>query len=144
MTRWSPLRLHDGGPCPVGEDDVVRVVIGLPGLTAQLVDAGIKAIKFDWSSFPAEKISTGKFNALPIIAYQVAPPEPRDMQVPWHVLPKEYPFAVRNPDGKAYAIKRNNGRSETAWFMDWCPIRIDQLIGYDPGDKPWDQRPEGV
>lgn len=157
MTQWSELRLHDGGPCPVGGEDEVRIVIGLPGLTAQIVDAGIKAGHFDWSSDPSlRSIGTGKINALPIIAYQVALPEPRDMQVPWHVLPPEYRWAARDEHeyegtemGEGYAFdmppKTLFGR---IWHGGNKPIRIDQLVGYDPGTKPWDQsliqRPEGM
>lgn len=144
MTQWSELRLHDGGPCPVGEDEVVRWICRdwmaseEPRIAGNLI----------WTH---DLLSNQPFD---IIAYQVALPEPRDMQVPWHVLPDGYDWAAVDNDGEANAFNQepHTHMPRRCWTVGATfsgrRIRIDQLIGYDPGTKPWDQsliqRPEGV
>lgn len=134
MTQWSGLRLHDGGPCPVDHGDKV-VPFGKASRDGRVIEMlAAFAGEVCWSH---------------IAAYQVALPEPRDMIVPWHVLPKEYRWAAVDDDGRAYAYEET-----PSCFGNWWKspseshIRIDQLVGYDPGTKPWDQsliqRPEGV
>ena len=78
-------------------------------------------------------------------------PEPRDMQVPWHVIPPEYRWAARDEGGDACTFRGEPVKGQSMWAVGLSEtgfIRIDQLVGYDPGTKPWDQsliqRPEGV
>lgn len=131
MTQWSELRLHDGGPCPVGEMEVVEAVF-IHGNRITVTPIS-EARDLNWNA---------------MIAFRVALPEPRDMQVPWNVLPKEYNRATKGKSERAFVHRNPIQKDEHfgMWLSDDM-IRIDQLVGYDPGTKPWDQsliqRPKG-
>ena len=113
--QWSDLRLHDGGECPVGPDEVVRVVFRTWNACMRIVPAST----WRWKS-------KSNYRDDDIIAYQVQIKPQRKMIVPWHVLPPEYDHAYKGPDRTAFAYDGHGNM-----------IRIDQLVGYEPGDDPW-------
>lgn len=111
--QWSDLRLHDGGECPVellGEH--VKAYERFKHLNMAIAET--------WSGLGCE----GFWHT--VVAYQVQIKSQRKMVVPWHVLPPEYDHAYKGPDRTAFAYDGHGNM-----------IRIDQLVGYEPGDDPW-------
>ena len=88
----------------------------------------------------------------PYSTYRVAPEPLRDIQVPWHVFGPEVRAVARDKNGTVCAYcGEEPDRDNSQWKPNNSEyFRIDELhlIGFDPGNKPWDQslvrRPEGV